>query len=125
MNDLATMLKQQMENNIAGRLGRRSGDRGRSDRAQGITKEYADLQVAAVPRAPVKTPPTKEQIMSAITAKAPWFGVDPKKSALVAELGKTMLPDRFETADAFADALLKAVEEHGKPAVREPDDEDD
>jgi hypothetical protein len=52
--------------------------------------------------------------------KLPWFGVDPKKSGRTIELGKTMDPKKFGTAAEFTAALVKAVDEEFKPAVKEP-----
>jgi hypothetical protein len=122
MNDLATMLKQQMENDIGARLDAAVAT-GDAATARKMAKQFADLQVASVPKAPTKTAPTKEQIMSALTAKADWFGIDPVKSALAGELGKTMLPERFESADAFADALLKAVDAKLKTTTNAEDED--
>lgn len=73
------------------------------------------------------TPPNMQQftnadIRASLKVKAPWFGVDPRRSAKAVELGKNMEPESFKSADEFADALIKAVK---KDYVDEADEEVD
>lgn len=128
MTDLATMLRQQLQNNLQASLDSavQAGD---INAARKASKDILDLNLAeARASTAVKAAPTKDEIKKAVTAKAPWFGVDPKKSAKALELAKMMDPERFETADAFADALLKSVAEDeagtGKAADEDDEDED-
>ena len=86
---------------------------GDTEAARKVTKQIADMALATAPQAP---PYGQAEIRAAIEAAAPWFGVDPKKSAKALELGKDMNPKKFPTAEAFATALLKAVDEEFKPA---------
>jgi hypothetical protein len=73
-------------------------------------KAAKDLETLAVQTAP-KAPPFGNEDIKAELDKQSWFGIDPKRSARVVELGKTMDPKKFATAAAFAEALVKAVEE--------------
>lgn len=85
--------------------------------ARKVTEDIAKLAVSAAPKAP---PFGDAEIKAALTTKAPWFGVDPKKSGQVIAFGKDMDPRKFATAEAFADALIKAVEDEFKPAGTAP-----
>jgi hypothetical protein len=64
---------------------------------------------------------TNTDIRDKLKEKAPWFGRDPRWSAKAVEFGKNMEPTHFNSAEEFADALVKAVEDEFEP--REPDDE--
>lgn len=66
---------------------------------------------------------TNHDIREVLKTKAPWFGVDPRRSARAVEFGKNMEPASFETAEAFADELIKAVKEEFDEPDNEPDDE--
>jgi len=127
MTDLNTMLRQQMVANLTATLDQatQAGDIQASRKAAQQLAEFSVAAAAAAPKPP-KKPPTVDEIKIAIAKKADWFGIDPRRSAQIVELGKMMDPDRFENADAFADALLKEYEKdlrHGGP--RDPEDEDD
>jgi hypothetical protein len=86
------------------------------------TKIAEDIAKLAVQSAP-KAPPYGDVEIRAELEKAPWFGIDPKKSAKAVEFGKTMNPKKFATAEAFAVALIKAVDEEFKPAAAEVEEE--
>ena len=77
-------------------------------------KAADDLAKLAVTTAP-KAPPFGQAEITAELDKQTWFGIDPRKSAKAVELGKTMDPKKFATAAAFAEALVKAVDEEFKP----------
>lgn len=79
-----------------------------------LTDELSTLKAAMAPKAP---PYGDADIRAALEAKAPWFGVDPRKSGAAVRLGKDMSPKKFATAELFADALIKAVDEELKPAA--------
>lgn len=86
---------------------------GDTEAARKVTEKIAALAAAAVPKAP---PFTGQDVYAVLETKAPWYGVDPKKSAKAEELGKSMKLSKFASAEAFADALIKAVDEEFKPA---------
>lgn len=123
MTDLATMLKQQMQNTLTAQLDSavQAGDIAAARKA---AQAVSELAVASVPRTSGKSVPTTDAIKAALMAKADWFGVDPRKSAKAVELGKMMDPSRFETAEAFADSLLKEIEKDEKAAGKDDDNED-
>lgn len=125
MSDLATLLKQQMEGTIARSLDAAvaSGD---TQAARAAAKQFADLQVASVPKtSPAKKPPTSDEVKAALSAKLDWFGIDPRKSAKIAEIGRNMLPERFDTAEAFADALIKTYNDEEKAANKTTEEEEE
>lgn len=86
-------------------------------------KAAKDLEALAVSTAP-KAPPFTGDDVKAEMSKLDWFGVDPKKSAKAMELGKHMDLSKFPTAKAFADAVVKAVDEEFKPPAAAGNDED-
>lgn len=92
------------------------------------TKAADDIAKLAVQSAP-KAPPYGDAEIRAELNKLDWFGVDPKKSGRVIALGKDMDPKKFSSAEAFAAALVKAVDEEFKPAggtaAGEGDEEED
>lgn len=84
---------------------------GDTAKARDVTKKIADLTAASAP----KGPPYGDAEIRAELEKAPWFGIDPKKSAKAVEFGKTMDIKKFATPALFAEALIKAVDEEFKP----------
>lgn len=97
--------------------------------AEAARKIAKDLETLAVSTAP-KTLPYNDVDIKAEMDKQTWFGVDPKKSARAVELGKSLDPKKFATAELFAAALVKAVDEEFKPAgtgaaAGEENDEED
>lgn len=131
MSDLNTMLREHARTGLQTQLDA-AVTNGDTDAARKITADIAKLEIQLQPKAP---PFGDAEIRAAIDAKAEWFGVDPKRSAKAMEFGKTMNPGKFATAEAFADAVIKAVDEEFKPAGKaapaagdgedEPDDEED
>lgn len=125
MSDLASMLRQQMQNTLNSSLDAavQAGD---INAARKVTKDILDLGLAeAKATTAVKAPPSPKDIKAAVAAKADWFGVDPRKTAKTMELAKMMDPERFTSAEAFADALLKTVTEEEKGAAGNDGDDED
>lgn len=87
------------------------------------TKIADDIAKLAVQSAP-KAPPYGDAEIKAELEKAPWYGIDPKKSAKLLEFGKTMDVKKFATAALFAAALIKAVDDEFKPATAAKQGED-
>lgn len=113
MDDLNTVLRQQAQAGLQVQLDR-AVEAGDTEVARRVSDQIAQLAVQTAP----KTHAFSEQdIRASLESKATWFGVDPKKSSKAVEFGKTMDPKRFGTAEAFADALIKAVDEEFKPAA--------
>lgn len=79
-------------------------------------KAADDLGKLSAATAPKPSGTYGEAEIRAEMGKLPWFGTDPRKSAKAMELGKNMDPKKFATAEAFAAALVKAVDEEFKPA---------
>lgn len=122
MSDLNVMMREQAVMGLQTQLDKAVTD-GDTVAARKISDDLAKLAVSTAPKAP----PFGNAEITAQLEKAPWFGIDPKKSAKVVEFGKTMDPKKFATAELFAAALIKAVEEEFKPAGRtaDPDPEED
>jgi hypothetical protein len=117
MTDLATMLRNQMQQNLQNSLDTavQAGD---ITAARNATKQILDLSLAeARSSTAAKKVPTKDEIKAAISAKAAWFGIDPRKTAQAVELGKMMDPERFDSAEAFAAALLKSLDTEAAAAA--------
>lgn len=86
---------------------------GDTEAARKVGVKIAELAARTAPKA---APFTSADVWKAAEAKADWLGVDPKKSATANEFAKTMNPSRFATAEAMAEAVIKAVdEEYKKP----------
>jgi hypothetical protein len=123
-SDLEQMLRNQLQNNIVHRLdsATQAGD------IQAARKAAMELSEFNQKHRPPDTPSfTNADIRLAIKAKAPWFGVDPRRSAKVVEFGKNMEPHSFKSAEEFADKVIEAVEEEynekEEPEAEEEDEE--
>src|SRR5215471_2145925 len=126
MTDLNTILRQQMQNNLTAALDQatQAGDIQAARKAAQQLAEFSVASAAAAPKPP-KKPMTVEEIKKALTDKVEWFGIDPRRSAQIVELGKMMDPERFETPEAFAAALIKEYEKDAKRHSGPKDPEDD
>lgn len=121
-SNLEVMLKNQMQANLTHQLDSavQAGD------IQAARKATEQLQQFALQNKPANTPQfNNADIRASLKTKAPWFGVDPRRSAKAVEFGKNMEPESFQTADAFAEAIVKAVEEDFKPNDKPDDDEEE
>jgi hypothetical protein len=87
---------------------------GDTEAARKVSEKISQLAVANAPKPPAYT---EMEIRQHLEAKAAWFGTDPEKSAKAAEFGKTMNPRKFATAEAFADALIAAVDKKFTPTA--------
>jgi len=121
MNDLTTMLHKQVQENLT-RMLDSAVTAGDIAAARNATKQIAELALSTVPAKKDKI--ADADIREALKTKAPWFGTDPRRSAKAVEFGKNMDPTSFATAEAFADAVVKAVDEEFKP-VKEDEPIDD
>ena len=115
MTDLNMMMREQARNGLQAQLDA-AVTNGDTEAARKITTDLEKLAVSTAPKAPAYG---QDEIRAQLD-KQDWFGIDPKKSARVIELGKHMDPKKFPTAEAFAAALVKAVEEETKPAGGAP-----
>lgn len=121
MSDLNMMMREQAQNALNSALDA-AVTAGDAEAARKVSADIAKLAVSAAPKAP---PYGDVEIKEQIGTLAPWFGVDPKKSGRVLELGKHMDPKKFATAEAFAKALISAVDEEFKPARTAKENEED
>ena len=119
--DLNTMLRDQAREGLQTKLDKAVTD-GDTETARKVTDQIAALAVATAPKPDNSY--TVKDAEAAVSAKADWYGVDPKKSAKAVEFAKTMNPKKFATAEAFADAVIKAVDEEFKPAAAAGNDGD-
>ena len=121
MTDLNVMMREQARNGLQVQLDAAvtNGD------AEAARKIAADMEKLAVSTAPKAPPFGGPEVYAVLDAKAPWYGTDPKKSAKAEEFGKSMKLSKFPTAEAFADAIIKAVDEEFKIADPEPEPEGD
>jgi hypothetical protein len=120
MTDLNVMMREHARTGLQTQLDA-AVTNGDTEAARKIT---ADMEKLAVSTAP-KAPPYGDTEIKAQLEKAEWFGTDPKKSAKAIEFGKTMDPKKFATAEAFAAALIKSVEEEFPAAKTTPKDGDE
>jgi hypothetical protein len=123
MSDLNVVMREQALFGLQAQLDKAVTD-GDTAAARKLADDLAKLAVSTAPKAP---PFTGKDVYAVLDSKAPWYGIDPKKSAKAEELGKSMMMAKFPSAEAFADALIKAVDEEFKPAsgrtVAEGDDD--
>lgn len=122
MADLNVMMREQATAGLQAQLDKAVTD-GDMAAARKISDDLSKLAVSMAPKAP---PFTSDDIKAEME-KAPWYGVDPKKNAKALEFGKAMDSRKFASAEAFAAALIKAVDEEFKPAgrvVAEGDDDE-
>lgn len=126
MTDLNVMMREQAKMGLQTELDA-AVTNGDTAAARTITDKLAALAVSTAPKAP----PYGDVEIRAELDKQAWFGVDPKKTNRAVAMGRDMDPKKFATAELFAAALLKAVDEEFKPAApegeepggEEPDDE--
>lgn len=120
MSDLNTLMRDQARAGLQTQLDAAVTE-GNTEAARKIAGDIAKLEVQTAPKAP----PYGEAEIRAEMDKLPWFGTDPKKSGRALQLGKDLNPRKFATAEAFAAAVVKAVDEEFKPApVAKKEDED-
>ena len=119
--DLNMMMREQAKAGLQTQLDAAVTD-GDAVKAREISEKIAQLAVATAPKPSTSYGPDD---IKAEMDKLDWFGVDAKKSARAMELGKHMDPKKFATAAAFAEALVKSVEEELKPAPAVTTEEDD
>jgi len=116
MPDLNVMLLEHAKNSLQAELDT-AVTNGDTEAARKVADKISALNSASAPKP--STAYGDAEIRAELN-KLPWFGVDPKKSGRTIELGKTMDPKKFGTAAEFTAALVKAVDEEFKPAVKEP-----
>lgn len=120
MVDLNTMLRQQAVSGLQTQLDT-AVTNGDTEAARKITKDIAELAVATAPKV---TGFTETEVRAELDVLAPWFGIDPKRSDKAMQFANRMDLKKFATPKAYAEALIKAVDEEFKPAVA-ADVEDD
>lgn len=120
MNDLNTMMRDQARAGLQAQLDT-AVTGGDVEAARKITDQIAKLDVQTAPKAP----PYGDAEIRTHLDKLPWFGTDPKKSQKAVELGKNLDPKKFPTAEAFAAAIAKAVDDEFKPATAPKKDEEE
>jgi len=120
MTDLHAMMRDAARSGLQAQLNTAVTE-GDAEAAQKIAADIAKLEVQIAPKAP----PYGDVEIRAQLDKQEWFGTDPKKSAKAIEFGKTMDPKKFATAEAFAAAIVKAVDEEFKPAAATKEGKED
>lgn len=111
--DLNMMMREQARTGLQTRLDT-AVTNGDTAEARKLADEIAKLDVMTAPKSAVGYGDAE---IRAELNKLDWFGTDPKKSAKAMEFGKTMDPKKFASAEAFAAAIVKAVDEEFKPAA--------
>lgn len=111
MSDLNMMMRDQARAGLQLQLDKAVTD-GDTAAATKIADDIAKLALSSAPKAP----PYGDVEVRAELDKQAWFGTDPKRSAKAIEFGKTMDPKKFASAEAFAIAIIKAVDAEFKPA---------
>ncbi len=122
MADLNVMMREQATAGLQRELND-AVTNGDTEAAAKVADKIAALAVSSAPKAP----PYGNDEIKAELDKQPWFGVDPKKSGRAIAMGRDMDPKKFPSAEAFAAALVKAVDEEFKvaPAAGAEDPEGD
>ena len=120
--DVEVMLRNQVQSNLTRQLDSavQAGD---INAARKATQQLQELAVTTVKKNGV-VPFNNEDIRNRLVEKAPWFGTDPRRSAKAVEFGKNMEPQRFKSAEEFADAVIKAVADEFDPVVEEEEEDD-
>lgn len=121
--DLSVMMREQARAGLQAQLDKAVVD-GDTAAAMKAADDIAKLAIATAPKALA----FNNDDIKAELDKQPWFGTDPKRSAKAVEFGKTMDPKKFASAEAFATAIVKAVDEEFKApgkAAADAEDEDD
>lgn len=120
--DLATMMRNTARSAIQSRLDTAT-TAGDIDAVRKISDELAQFDVQTTPRAAVTYGDAE---IKAELGKTEWFGADPKKTAKAMEFGKTMDPKKFAGPEAFAAAVIKAVDaEFAPPPPKEEEGEEE
>jgi len=120
MTDLATLMRDQAVRGLQTQLDAAVTE-GNTESARKIAADLAKLEVSTAPKAP----PYGDAEIRGHLDKQAWFGTDPKRSAKALEFGKTMDPKKFATAEAFAAAIVKAVDDEFKPVTAPKESEED
>jgi hypothetical protein len=125
MSELNTMLREHARTGLQAALDT-AVTNGDTEAARKASADLTKLELQLAPKAPAYGDP---EIKAQLDTKATWFGVDPKRTAKAMEFGKTMNPAKFASAELFADAIIKAVDEEfpaagGRAAPKEGDEED-
>ena len=120
MTDLNFMMREQARAGLQTQLEKAVTD-GDAEAARKITQDIVKLEVSTAPKAP---PFGDVEIKAALETKATWFGTDPKKTAKAHEFGKALTLSKFASAEAFAEALIKAVDDEFKPPTQEKTEDD-
>lgn len=115
--DLNVMMREQAVAGLELQLDAAVTD-GDTVKARKISGDLAALKMSTAPKAP----PFGDAEIRAELDKQTWFGTDPKRSAKAVEFGKTMDPKKFATAELFAAAIVKAVDDEFKPAPAAADE---
>lgn len=118
--DLNVMMREQARAGLQRELNE-AVTNGDTEAATKAADKIAALAVSAAPKAP----PYGPDDVRAELDKLAWFGVDPRMSARAVDLGKTMDLKKFPTAAAFAEALVKVVDEEFKPKAAEGEETDE
>lgn len=124
MSDLQTMLREQLSTTINTQLASavQAGDIAAAKKA---ADDLAKLNSAPAAAAGPAAKFTAADIRKELEAKAPWFGIDPRRNAKALEFGKLMDSNRFDSAAKFAEALIAAVDDEFKPAGQRTDENDE
>jgi len=123
MTDLATMMREQLSSNLNAQLDSavQAGDLVAARKAN---EQLNKLAATTAPAGPV-VKFTAADIRKELEAKAPWFGIDPRRSSKALEYGKMMDSNRFDNAAKFAEALIAAIDEEFPPAGGRRQEADD
>jgi len=118
--DLNVMMREQAKSGLQMQLDKAVTD-GDTAAARKAAADLAALELAMAPKASAFT---DADVYAQLDTQAPWYGVDPKKSAKAADFGKSMNPKKFPTAAAFAEAIVKAVDAEFATTAPKTDDSD-
>lgn len=121
-DDIQALIHAQMQNNLARALDS-AVQVGDINAARNATRQLSEI---AIEQAKKTTPQfTNADIRASLKIKAPWFGVDPRRSAKAVEFGKNMEPQSFKSADEFADELIRSVDEEFETVTEEHEEDEE
>jgi hypothetical protein len=120
-DDVEALIHSQQQNMLAHALDSavQAGD---INAARNATRQLSEIAIKQAKK--VAPQFTNSDIREVLKTKAPWFGVDPRRSAKAVEFGKNMEPQSFKSAEEFANELIRAVDEEFETVTEETEDEE-
>lgn len=121
-DDVQALIHAQMQNNLVRALDS-AVQVGDINAARNATRQLSEIAIEQAKKAAPQF--TTADIRASLKVKAPWFGVDPRRSAKAVEFGKNMEPQSFKSADEFAEELIRSVDEEFETVTEEHEEDEE